>query len=83
MHRCVTFTSSIDMKSRHLWLICGPLCATGMSGTMYRREDLAGMMDKLGDMGLGGIGEGMEDDGMPDDGGDDVDESAEEEKEEL
>ncbi|KAL3918667.1 MAG: hypothetical protein SGPRY_005925 [Prymnesium sp.] len=56
---------------------------TGMSGTMYRREDLAGMMDKLGDMGLGGMGEGMEDDGMPDDSGDDVDESAEEEKEEL
>ena len=36
-----------------------------MSGTMYRREDLAGMMDKLGDMGdMGGMGgmEGM--DGM-------------------
>lgn len=28
---------------------------TGMSGTMYRREDLAGMMDKLGDL----TGEGM------------------------
>ncbi|KAL1500615.1 hypothetical protein AB1Y20_013267 [Prymnesium parvum] len=49
---------------------------TGMSGTMYRREDLAGMMDKLGDMGLGGEG------GVPmGDGSDDVDESAE--KEEL
>ena len=38
---------------------------TGMSGTMYRREDLAGMMDKLGHMGdMGGMGgmEGM--DGM-------------------
>ena len=23
---------------------------TGMSGTMYRREDLAGMMDKMKDM---------------------------------
>jgi len=31
---------------------------SGMSGTMYRREDLAGMMDKLGDM-TGGM-EGME-----------------------
>merc|ERR1712196_591 len=34
---------------------------SGMSGTMYRREDLAGMMDKLGDltkgMGMGGEGE--------------------------
>jgi len=31
---------------------------SGMSGTMYRREDLAGMMDKMGDM-MGGM-EGME-----------------------
>ena len=23
---------------------------SGMSGTMYRREDLAGMMDKMGDL---------------------------------
>lgn len=30
---------------------------SGMSGTMYRREDLAGMMDKLGDMGMGDLGE--------------------------
>jgi len=32
---------------------------SGMSGTMYRREDLAGMMDKLGDLtgGLEGGGE--------------------------
>jgi len=35
---------------------------SGMSGTMYRREDLAGMMDKLGDMGMDGSGE-MEDGG--------------------
>lgn len=31
---------------------------SGMSGTMYKREDLAGMMDKMGDlekmMGAGG-----------------------------
>ena len=27
---------------------------TGMSGTMYRREDLAGMMDKMKDMVSGG-----------------------------
>lgn len=38
---------------------------TGMSGTMYRREDLAGMMDKLKDMGIedpqgGGVYEGEE-----------------------
>merc|ERR1740130_1747159 len=34
---------------------------SGMSGTMYKREDLAGMMDKMGDMGMGGEGmEGME-----------------------
>mmetsp|Transcript_9208 Transcript_9208/g.20146 ORF Transcript_9208/g.20146 Transcript_9208/m.20146 type:complete len:309 (+) Transcript_9208:200-1126(+) len=33
---------------------------SGMSGTMYRREDLAGMMDKLGDLtGMEGM-EGME-----------------------
>jgi hypothetical protein len=31
---------------------------SGMSGTMYKREDLAGMMDKLGDL-TGGMG-GME-----------------------
>ena len=47
------------------WVACDPqanLKETGMSGTMYRREDLAGMMDKFGDMGgMGGM-EGM--DGM-------------------
>jgi len=33
---------------------------SGMSGTMYRREDLAGMMEKMGDMaGMAGM-EGME-----------------------
>ena len=67
--------------SGHVALIATTLCA-GMSGTMYKREDLAGMMDKLGDMGMGGMGggEGME--GMPEgDTSDDVDESAE--KEEL
>ena len=34
---------------------------SGMSGTMYRREDLAGMMDKLGDL-TGGMEGGGEDD---------------------
>jgi len=34
---------------------------TGMSGTMYKREDLAGMMDKLGDLTAGMEGEGGED----------------------
>ena len=41
---------------------------SGMSGTMYKREDLAGMMDKMNDMmpegmgmdGMGGEGEGDE-----------------------
>ena len=34
---------------------------SGMSGTMYKREDLAGMMDKLGDLTQGMEGmEGME-----------------------
>lgn len=33
---------------------------TGMSGTMYRREDLAGMMDKIGDMMPPGGLEGAE-----------------------
>jgi len=59
---------------------------TGMSGTMYKREDLAGMMDKLGDMmpgmdGMGGMEGGMEG-GEGGDSSDDVDESAEG-KEEL
>ena len=52
---------------------------SGMSGTMYRREDLAGMMDKLGDMGLGeGMGgeEGAE-------GGDDQSPDVAEEKDEV
>jgi len=47
---------------------------SGMSGTMYRREDLAGMMDKLNDMmpegmeGMGGDeqGEGGEGDDVKD-----------------
>jgi len=48
---------------------------TGMSGTMYRREDLAGMMDKLGDMtggmpGMEGM-EGMEGMGEGEEGGED------------
>ena len=43
---------------------------TGMSGTMYRREDLAGMMDKMGDMekmlsGMGGGGEAGEEGAEP------------------
>ena len=50
---------------------------SGMSGTMYRREDLAGMMDKLGDMTAGM--EGME--GMGGEAGDA--EGGEEDKEEL
>jgi len=52
---------------------------SGMSGTMYRREDLAGMMDKLGDMmpeGMGGEGEGA-------DAGGEEGEGEGEEKEEL
>ena len=54
----------------------------GMSGTMYKREDLAGMMDKLGDMMPEGM-EGME--GMGGDDSPDVDDSGETEepKEEL
>ena len=44
---------------------------SGMSGTMYRREDLAGMMDKLGDLEsqFGGAegGEGEAADGADDD----------------
>eukprot|EP00966_Prymnesium_polylepis_P096345 2232759-Prymnesium_polylepis.1 len=48
---------------------------------MYKREDLAGMMDKLGDMmpgmdGMGGMEGGMEG-GEGGDSSDDVDESAE------
>lgn len=41
---------------------------SGMSGTMYRREDLAGMMDKLGDMGMAPPEgeEGEESDDSPD-----------------
>ena len=47
---------------------------SGMSGTMYRREDLAGMMDKLNDMGLDGM------DGMGGEAGDEAsDDVAEEE----
>ena len=43
---------------------------SGMSGTMYKREDLAGMMDKLGDMTAGMEGmEGMEGEGGDDEGG--------------
>ena len=48
---------------------------SGMSGTMYKREDLAGMMDKMGDMMPGLDGEEGEDVLM--EGSDDVDESAE------
>jgi len=43
---------------------------TGMSGTMYKREDLAGMMDKLGDLTGGMEGEGGEDGELGEDGED-------------
>merc|ERR1719217_770636 len=46
---------------------------SGMSGTMYKREDLAGMMDKLGDL-TGGMEAGMEGDG---DGDGEAEEGAE------
>ena len=57
---------------------------SGMSGTMYKREDLAGMMDKLGDM-TGGM-EGMEGaEGLEGEGGAEGGEGAgrDEPKEEL
>merc|ERR1711871_522645 len=43
---------------------------SGMSGTMYRREDLAGMMDKLGDLTAGMEGEGEEGDAASEGGAD-------------
>jgi len=46
---------------------------TGMSGTMYKREDLAGMMDKLGDLTQGMEGD-LGEEGGEGDGGADKDE---------
>ena len=52
---------------------------SGMSGTMYRREDLAGMMDKLQDLMPDGMPEDMEAGDMPAEG----DEEEGEQKDEV